>query len=59
MYPTDQGSITNFLREFKLKAPVKVPEYMKVANTLQGLTPQQQQTEVLGLPDEAKRPTIL
>ena len=50
---TKESSPTFYEEEFKLKAPVKVPEYMKVANTLQGLTPQQQQTEVLGLPDEA------
>lgn len=50
---TKEASPTFYEEEFKLKAPVKVPEYMKVANTLQGLTPQQQQTEVLGLPDEA------
>ena len=50
---TKEASSTFYEEEFKLKAPVKVPEYMKVANTLQGLTPQQQQTEVLGLPDEA------
>jgi len=50
---TKDASPTFYEEEFKLKAPVKVPEYMKVANTLQGLTPQQQQTEVLGLPDEA------
>ena len=50
---TKEASPTFYEEEFKLKAPVKVPEYMKAANTLQGLTPQQQQTEVLGLPDEA------
>lgn len=50
---TKEASPTFYEEEFKLKAPVKVPEYMKVANTLRGLTPQQQQTEVLGLPDEA------
>lgn len=50
---TKEASPTFYEEEFKLKAPVKVPEYMKVANTLRGFTPQQQQTEVLGLPDEA------
>ena len=50
---TKDAAPTFYEEEFKLKAPVKVPEYMKVANTLRGLTPQQQQTEVLGLPDEA------
>ena len=39
--------------EFSLQAPAKYPEYMQPARGMKGNTVQQQQSEALGLPDNA------
>ena len=39
--------------EFSLQAPAKYPEYMQPARAMKGMTVQQQQSEALGLPDNA------
>lgn len=39
--------------EFSLQAPAKYPDYMQPARGMKGMTVQQQQSEALGLPDNA------
>jgi hypothetical protein len=39
--------------EFSLQAPAKYPDYMQPARGMKGITVQQQQSEALGLPDNA------